>query len=393
MRVCFFYNAQHHQILHSLPMAFELSAMPGFAVDVVASTQGHLDFIRHLQRLYPDARVTYRLLEQSWPVRLYGRVRTLDLPPKLPTLWHNRALFDRYDAIVVPEKTSLNLKRFGVRRPKFIHTAHGAGDRATAVDKRIAQFDFALVPGPKTAQWLLEGGLIRPGHYAVGAYAKFDIVRRLRQQKRHLFANDRPTILYNPHFRPHLSSWREFGFKVLDHFAANDRYNLIFAPHVRLFSPPTEEKYAAFAKYNALPNVIVDLGSVRSIDMTYTLGADAYIGDVSSQVYEFLLSPRPCLFLNGHKADWRDNPRYLFWTLGPVVSDMAEFPAALETLLADPSPWREAQEKAVAATFDLSTDTPGFHNARLLADWLSANVERPASDLENTAEGGDWRLT
>ncbi|MCW0210962.1 MAG: hypothetical protein OJK14_28025 [Achromobacter sp.] len=391
MKVCFLYNAQHHQILHSLPMAFELSAMPGFAVEIVASTQGHLDFIRQLQRLYPDARVTHRLLEQPWPVRLLSRVRPVDLPPKLLTLWHNRALFDRYDAIVLPEKTSLNLKRFGVRRPKFIHTAHGAGDRATAVDRRIARFDFALVPGPKTARWLLESGLIRPGHYAVGAYAKFDIVRRLQPQKRHLFANDRPTILYNPHFRPQLSSWGDFGFKLLDHFASSDRYNLIFAPHVRLFSPPTEEKRAAFARYAALPNMIVDLGSVRSIDMTYTLGADAYIGDVSSQVYEFLLSPRPCLFLDGHQADWRGNPRYLFWTLGPVVSDMVAFPATLDGLLADPSPWREAQEKAVGATFDLSTDRPGFHNARLLADWLSVNVTRRANGSEGTVERADWR--
>ncbi|MFP5513365.1 MAG: CDP-glycerol glycerophosphotransferase family protein [Alphaproteobacteria bacterium] len=386
MRVCFFYNAQHHQVLHSLPMAFELSAMPGFAVDIVASTQGHLDLVCDLQRLYPDAQVTYRLLEQPWPLRLYSRLIPTGLPPKLLTLWHNRALFDRFDAIVVPERTSLALKRFGVRRPKFIHTSHGAGDRAATLDRRIAEFDFALVPSPKTAQWLLEGGLVRSGHYAVGAYTKFDIVRRLRTQKRSLFANDRPTVLYNPHFRPQLSSWREFGLRVLDHFATSDRYNLIFAPHVRLFSPLTQEKYAAFAKYNVLPNMIIDLGSMRSIDMTYTLSADVYIGDVSSQVYEFLLSPRPCLFLNGHRANWRDNPRYLFWTLGPVVSDMAAFPTTLDRLLADPSPWREAQDKAVAATFDLSTDTPGHHNAQLLAEWLSANVKHRATSFASTAE-------
>lgn len=29
--------------------------------------------------------------------------------------------------------------------------------------------------------------------------------------------------------------------------------------------------------------------------MTYTPAADIYLGDVSSQSYEFLLDPRPCL--------------------------------------------------------------------------------------------------
>ncbi|CAO3433300.1 hypothetical protein [Azospirillum doebereinerae] len=375
MNLCFLYNAQHHQILHSLPIAFELSAMPGFAVEIVASTPGHLDFVRSLQRLYPDARVNHRLLAQPWPVRLCGGFRRGGLPPKLPALWHNRALFDGYDAIVVPERTSIILKGFGVRRPKFVHTSHGAGDRAATVDRRIARFDFALVPSPKTADWLLEGGLIRSGHYAVGSYTKLDIVERLQRTNRPLFANGRPTVLYNPHFRPQLSSWRRFGFALLDFFAASDRYNLIFAPHVRLFPPPADRAQADFSRYKGLPNIIIDLGSERSIDMTYTLGADAYIGDVSSQVYEFLLpSPRPCLFLDAHGAAWRDNPRYLFWTLGPVLSDMAGFPTALEALMADPSPWREVQERAVARTFDLSQPRPGLRNARLLADWLRVNA-------------------
>ncbi|QJE72466.1 sensor domain-containing protein [Aerophototrophica crusticola] len=374
MRVAFFYNAQLHQIPHSLPMAFELSAMQGFCVDILSPYPGHLDFVREMERLYPESRVNYRLLGTAWPLRLLRKVSRVQVPPKLLTLWHNRHVFDEYDALVVTEKTSLNLKRFGVRRPKFIHTAHGAGDKGTAVERRIRKFDFVLAPGPKTAGWLAEAGLVRPGDHAVGAYAKFDMVRRMRQQPRRLFDNDRPTILYNPNWDPKYASWERFGWDVLEYFAGSDRYNLVFAPHVRLFDPPTPDKYAPFARYRDLPHMLIDLGSGRSVDMTYTISADAYLGDVSSQVYEFLLSPRPCLFLDAHGVEWQGNPRYLFWTLGPVVSDMADFGAALDSLMADPSPWRPFQEQAVAATFDLTVAEPGRHNADVIATWLRKKV-------------------
>lgn len=371
MKIAFYYNTQYHQILHSLPVAFALSALrPDFDVCILASTQGHLDFIRGLQPLYPEARVQYRLLDEPAAFSLYRRVRPFTVAPKLWTLWHNRRLFDSFDAIVLTEKTSLNLKRFGVTRPKFIHTAHGAGDRATAVDKRIAKFDFALTPGPKTAKWLLELGIIRPGHYAVGAYAKFDLVRRLRQERAPLFPAARPTILYNPHFRPALSSWPDWGFRILDQVAASDRFNLIFAPHVRLFDPPTPDSYAPFARYRGLPHMLIDLGSTRSIDMTYVTAADLYMGDVSSQVYEFLLSPRPCLFLNAHGVAWQGDDRYRFWTLGPVVDDVRAVMAGLDDAFAREAEFRPVQTAAVAETFDLGVPHPARHNAEILADFL-----------------------
>ena len=42
------------------------------------------------------------------------------------------------------------------------------------------------------------------------------------------------------------------------------------------------------------PNLRFDPGSPASTDMTYTRAADIYLGDVSSQVYEFIAEPRPC---------------------------------------------------------------------------------------------------
>src|SRR3546814_13919965 len=61
------------------------------------------------------------------------------------------------------------------------------------------------------------------------------------------------------------------------------------------------------------------LGSERSIDMSYTGSADLYLGDVSSQVAEYLYRPRPCVFLNAQGVDWQEDPNYRFWSLGPVI--------------------------------------------------------------------------
>ncbi|MFY8092337.1 MAG: hypothetical protein ACOVN0_02535 [Niveispirillum sp.] len=374
MRIGFLYNSQNHQILHSLPLALELSILrPDWRVEILAPSQAHLDYVSRFLPLYPGARVTLRLLRQPLAVQAYRRFRPLPLPPKLWSLLHNRAFLNRFDALVTTEKTSLWMRRFGVTHPKLVNTEHGAGDRDVTFDPRVARFDFNLIPSPKTVRRLLDEGYLRDGQYALAAYAKFDIVRRLDKNRPPLFGNGRPTVLYNPHFSPSLSSWPGVGMKVLDRMAAQDRYNLVFAPHMRLFDPPGPAQLALFSRFQGVPHLRIDLGSDASCDMTYTLGADLYLGDVSSQVYEFLCRPRPCVFLNAHDVVWQGNPNYRFWTLGPVLSasDVSDLPAHLEAAFVQHADWRERQEAAFAANFDLSIPDPGRHNAVLLSDWLT----------------------
>lgn len=375
MRIGFLYNSQNHQILHSLPMALELSILhPEWQVDILAPSQDHLDYVQQFIPLYPGARVTLRLMPQPLGIRLYRRLRALPVPPKVWSLFHNRGLLNQYDALVSTEKTSLWLRNLGVRRPKFINTEHGAGDRNVAVDPRVAKFDFNMIPSPKIANWLVEAGYLTPERYAVSAYTKFDLVNRLQGQRPPLFTNGRPTILYNPHFDPTLCSWPRFGMRLLEIMANQDRYNLIFAPHMRMFDPITPTKLTAFERFRGLDHIRIDLGSDASCDMTYTMAADLYMGDVSSQVYEFLCKPRPCIFLNAHGVGWRDNPRYLFWTFGPVLDDVEYLPARLDDAFASHEQWRAVQERAFAANFDLSVADPGRHNAQLLAEWLSRAI-------------------
>jgi CDP-glycerol glycerophosphotransferase (TagB/SpsB family) len=111
-------------------------------------------------------------------------------------------------------------------------------------------------------------------------------------------------------------------------------------------------------------NIRVDLGSNCCIDMTYTLGADIYLGDVSSQIYEFLLQPRPCVFLNAHGAQWQDDPNYLHWTCGPVLQGVAALDETLGRAADDFGRFRPIQESLFAQTIDTS-DIPSSRRAAL----------------------------
>lgn len=343
MKVVFPYFAQPHQVLHSLPIAASMAERyPDVQVHVAAARPPMLDFIRGLlDRHAPHAPLRIDALELP---------RFSRLPIKKRTMWKNRQYFRVFDAIVTPERTSLFLGRLGLGDAKLIWTRHGAGDRAIGFAEDVRGFDFVLLSGSKVEQRLLRAGLIRPGHYESGVYAKFDWLQEPAGSAP-LFGNGRPTVLYNPHFEPTLSSWERHGRAVLDFFAASERYNLIFAPHIRLFDPPTPCKYRAFERYAGLKHVRVDLGSARSVDMSYTSAADLYLGDVSSQVAEFVCRPRPCVFLNSHRVEWRDRADYEFWTLGPVIDDIEELDTKLQEALSRHFEFAAAQAQYVSKTF------------------------------------------
>ena len=127
---------------------------------------------------------------------------------------------------------------------------------------------------------------------------------------------------------------------------------MIFAPHVVLFKRTLRHHASLPGKYRLIPNIHIDTGSDALADMTYMFAADIYLGDVSSQVYEFLLEPRPCIFLNGHKVEWQGNPYYLHWRLGQVVDTIQpELGQALEQAFTTHRQFLERQHEAFAYTF------------------------------------------
>jgi hypothetical protein len=348
-RICFFFNAQRHQLLHGLSTAVELARLGGVEVHVVSPSEGHVAYARAVVERLGGAPIVFAVAGS----RILAGLAALSakaVPPKAISLGLLARRLNGYDAIAVPERTSILLKRLGATRPRYIHLDHGAGDRAAGFDPRIREFDMVLLPGDKHRARMLREGLITPGRYAVVGYPKFDAADAVRDTSWRPFDNDRPTVLYNPHFSD-LGSWAKFGESVLRAFAAQDRYNLILAPHVRMMDGKAARWRGMIETYGRRPNIHIDAGSDRSIDMTYTALADVYLGDVSSQVYEYLRTPGPCVFLDSHGVDWMQDESYAHWRFGPVVRAPDAVLPAIDQAIAGHAGFREIQAEGFERTF------------------------------------------
>ena len=120
-------------------------------------------------------------------------------------------------------------------------------------------------------------------------------------------------------------------------------------------------------------NIHVDLGSKASTDMSYTMAADIYLGDASSQVYEFLLRARPCIFLNSHGIDWEGDPNFAHWQAGEVITHPSQLHDALSR--ADQlhiSQYREVQEQMFKDSFDLDGRPSSQRAAEVIATLAGA---------------------
>lgn len=368
IRIGFLYNHEElHQVAHTAPIISPLRSLaPQISVEVLTSSDSQTEAV--LSHLDPQlAPPPIRRMSAGRLVRAAERATGGIVPlGRIGGLAANRDLLGSYDALVVPETTTTMLKtRFHMQQPRLIFCPHGAGDRSISVSPDIAHFDYVLLPGEKTRERMLAGGVIRADDHAVVGYPKFDAPHLATRTS--FFDNDRPTVLYNPHFDPLLSSWHDFGRQVLDYFAGQQTYNLIFAPHVMLFQrrvlASVEHRKFRFrqeipARFRQLDHIRIDTGSEHSVDMSYTRNSDIYLGDVSSQVYEFIQHPRPAIFLNSHQAQWRDDPSYAFWHFGQVIRDMEQLPHALDQAFPLSDEYRRLQASAFEQTFSIDRQKP-----------------------------------
>src|SRR3546814_12755748 len=88
--------------------------------------------------------------------------------------------------------------------------------------------------------------------------------------------------------------------------------------------------------------------------MGYTNSADIYLGDVSSQVYEFVRQPRPCIFLNLDHIAWREHDNFAHWHLGQVVEQLTDLPKALENANALQPRFEATQRDAIDHSISLT---------------------------------------
>lgn len=377
-RIGFLYNHDvPHQIRHTAPIAADLSSQA--VVSIITSSQAQEDEARRLLPREVQAKIAFECLAMSSAMKLLRPIGDRFAPfSRVAMLRDNLRLLSGFDALVVPETTSTMLKtRFGLDGLKLIYVPHGVSAGAPGHSKANRLFDLVLLFGPAVRDKLIADGLVSAENSRIIGYPKFDTVDLAARKT--FFPDSKPVVLYNPHFNPYLSSWYTMGKDVVRFFAGQHDYDCIVAPHIML---PRRRIHISLAHMiakwrNDLPrdlldasNIHFDFGSPNSVDMTYTLSADIYLGDVSSQIYEWIIKPRPAIFLRAHGDAPAQNKGYLHWPMGQVVDRVSDLPQALRRALPFDAAKRRLQEETFARNFSRTGETAASRGAREILAYL-----------------------
>jgi len=367
VRVAFLNSAPlPNHIPHILPFALECSYHPN--LDCHFYTQDHPDVITAISSLYPNHRCHIHTIKPSKLTKGIRYIRNRPFSHHACVAQCRTALLQA-NVLVTPDM-NLNSILGAIplnKRPFTILLNHGSGDRHVYIPRKARNiYDICLFPGEKDYQ--LHQGL--DIHIAktlgIAGYIKFDYTLKAKGFIP-TFPEKRPIILYNPHSnKEDGSSWHIWGNAVLDFFYRSNQFNLIFAPHVNLFLrgskvPPIAERYLN------CPHIHIDLNSQACIDMSYTKIADLYLGDRSSQVFEFLFKPRPAVFLNPYQREWQHRPDYYSWRLGGVVNNLDDLGSVIEHQISH-QPHAEKQKQAFDYTFSCNEQSAGQRSVQVLLD-------------------------
>lgn len=364
--VAFLFLGETLLIPHLWPIVEALAgAEPTLAIDCWVATSAHEQLLAPWAAPYPAVRLRrapgFRLLDLA-------PGENPPLPPKLPMLLRLAPRLARTRVAVCAEQTSLWLPRLLPFLPThFVKTSHGVGSMSARDDPRRRAAWRMLVPSERERATYLDRGFAPERVLATG-YAKASFAHRTPPAR--LFADDRPVLLYTPHWQRHRSSWWDWGREVVAMLAAQDRWNVILAPHQRLVerAPEVRDVLAAAAR---LPHVHADLDSFATVDGSYTAAADLYLGDTSSQVIEFLARPRPCVFLNPQRAAWVGDPSYAMWGAGEVVATLDELLPAINRAIVEHPHFRPFQADFAAESLGDTSFAAPAHAAAVILDALA----------------------
>jgi CDP-Glycerol:Poly(glycerophosphate) glycerophosphotransferase len=369
-RIAFLILDGIHHIHHVLPIALELSRDNNFECTVFVQATA-LPIINKIARLYPDHHCLVRVLSTSLVKRVKYRLRHKQLQSR-HIIKHHFNMLLQFNIIMSPNFDMHPLiveSRNLAKRPLFFFTWHGGGDRFLGFSENIHFMDMILFMGEKYVQRYVSTGEAQAKKCVIIGYPKFDIIPK--NSKPRLFADNKPVVLYNPHYSE-WSSWWCWGLEILEYFYQQTQYNLIFAPHILLFNRSLKPKDLP-KKYFQASNMVVDLGSEKSVDMTYVQAADIYLGDISSQVYEFIRVPRPCIFLNTEGIDWRNqqNTLYSYMAMGAVVDQLTQLWEILK-VYPIPNPYLSVQEHLFKKTFSFTDEPASVRAANAIRQFLAS---------------------
>lgn len=359
-----------HHINHFVTIAIALSETS--SVSILTYPGKHTYLYKKLSRLN-GAQVTIEQLKTAPFRALTDQLKGRSTPRKGFWIKKNKKyILNNFDAIIFTDFFHRYFveARGEAKAPKFIKITHGTPGRGYSLKSQQLDFDLQLLPGKNYLKLLKKNDLLAQHHALVG-YPKIDAVPDVSNVS--LFPNQKKVVLYNPHFSPPLSSWHTQGIQILDYFYNQQEYNLIFAPHINLFNKVGGDTFHSIPdKYFHCPAIHIDLGSEKSVDMIYINKADIYLGDVSSQVYEFIINPRPCIFINAEKVDFIEDPKFRFWQCGDVIEDVKTLKPALKNASENFSIYKPVQEKITEENYYTEAgSTASKRAANAILDYLN----------------------
>ncbi|MEZ4858105.1 MAG: hypothetical protein R2781_04780 [Flavobacteriaceae bacterium] len=371
-RIGFFHVDEIHHINHFISVAVELSKTNEVAI---LTYPGKHTYLYNCLSKFKDHKIKVIQLKTHWFRAVTDKLKNRDLPRKGFWMKKNKKfLLQNFDAVVFTDYFHHKLlnARGTKKTPKFLKFPHGAPGRDYSYNKDQLDFDFQLLFGPFHYQQFKEKQLLGP-HPVIIGYPKIDAVNLA--ERKNYFNNDKPVVLYNPHFSPPHSSWHKMGLDILEYFYHQKEYNLIFAPHINLFKDKGGEDPGQIPKkYFESAHIYIDLGSEESVEMTYLNRASIFLGEVSSQVYEFVLKPRPCIFINTQKVAFKNNSNYRFWKLGEVIEEVHELENALQNAFLSFEKYKPIQEKITSENFYQEKGTTASQRAaKAINDYLENN--------------------
>lgn len=353
-KIAFLAISEAHQVFHWLPGALKLAQSHDVEVSILSPSRSMLEFVASFD---PANNLILRELRKP----PFSQATLFHLPSRLAVLLLNYDRISDYRYIATTEVSSGHLRRIPGFSAKMIHLKHGAGDREGGYNPRHAAYDLTLVMGEKDRDRLISRGLATAENCKVTGYSKFELMGAPRR----FFDNDNPAVLYNPHFDTTLSPWHQHAERIVKYLETIAHFNFIIAPHVKSKVSPQPNSSA--------PNIRIDLGSRFSIDMTYANSADIYLGDISSQVYEFILRPRPCLFTNFSHLQWRDREQFSHWNMGQVVENLEQLGEALAKAAAIQPRFEQIQQERFALSASIGTRPASERQAEAIANFMETH--------------------
>ena len=327
-KIAFIFLDEIHHIYHFVSIAVELSKQN--EVHILTYPGSH-DLLHKAIANLKGNDVIIEKLQTSLFRAFTDKLKNRKLP--LKGFWikkHQNYILSNFDAVIFSDYYHHYLlkARGNKLKPKFIKLFHGPPGRGYSYHKELLDFDFHILYSYFHSEKLKEKELLID-NWAIAGYPKLDVLANHNTET--IFSNKKTTVLYNPHFEPALSSWHSMGLEILEFFFNSKKYNLIFAPHINLFNKLGADDASQIPqKFFNAENIHIDLGSEKSVNMAYVNEADMYLGDVSSQVFEFIINPRPCVFLNPNKVKFKNDISYRFWKCGKVVNRVEKLPKALK---------------------------------------------------------------